>query len=274
MRLRSQGDVYIVNPPMLSIGTIVSNGPQNILRGKTIPLGNEVNILFGSYGHTLSWFEKEIKSILSPGDVYYGEMDTIVKCANTNAKAHSNYAIGTDHIFASLHRLFMYEHDASKANALMYLNAIKSLTIAGSTVSTLGDLEIDMWENYFPSQNDASHYILSFLLSSSFRQSQYSYLLEMIKTTGGISAITASDKVRQLSLTIGSGEPRDLVDEALIRITRDLTLEHWYQTMVMERAHAFIEPQICSLNSYSTVQDAAFTLFAIGVDALCFPNLF
>lgn len=132
LRLRTQGDVYVVDPPMLTVGTIVSDGPYDILRGKQIPSGMETNLLFGGYRHTLTWFTKEVNGSDSAEDVCFGEIDSVTKCANTNAKAHSNYAVGTDHILASLHRSFMFEDDASKANALQHLNAAKSLTITAS----------------------------------------------------------------------------------------------------------------------------------------------
>nr|UNI74344.1 MAG: hypothetical protein [brine shrimp reovirus 1]UNI74368.1 MAG: hypothetical protein [brine shrimp reovirus 1]UNI74416.1 MAG: hypothetical protein [brine shrimp reovirus 1]UNI74428.1 MAG: hypothetical protein [brine shrimp reovirus 1] len=275
LKVMKQGDVYIQSPEMVAIGDFEHiDGPLNLLRGKNIPKAMLPHILLGTYAHPLPWFKRDVSEIIPEDEVVVGEFDGVEKCGASDAKKKSNYAVFTDNLFATLHQIFMQEHNAKRANALQYVRSVRFLSYPGSTVRVPYDSEVDLWETYQPDHSDSHRYVLLWLLSPAMREYQYTYLVNLLKNMRGIRAIAAEDRIRSEQSPVDPYQLKSKVDEALLRRTRGYTIDHFYQMMVMEYAHRFIEPLATVETLFTTIQDAIFALLAVAVDALCFPNLF
>ncbi|XP_058795966.1 uncharacterized protein LOC131666911 [Phymastichus coffea] len=275
LKLRSQGNVIIQSPTVTTIANFgVLNGPINLLAGKNVPTGMMPHLLLGVYAYTAMWFRNEVTNLISEDDVVIGEYDSIVQPAGTNAKKRSNYGVITDHVFASLNRVMINQHDSKRANAFDYVQNLKYLLLYKCSIELVGEAEADIWDIYNPNNDDAQKYIFVFLLSPRVRQYQYQYLSKFLHKMKGIREISAADRLmneRQSPEVVGI---RSILEESLNRKVRGYSLGHWYQAMVMERAHAFISPSAYPKVEYTTIQDAIFDLLAFALDALTFPNTF
>nr|UHS71900.1 MAG: hypothetical protein [Reoviridae sp.] len=275
LKLRKCGDVYVQGPDMVAVADIgITNEPISLFSGRNVPTGMLPNILVGTYCHTLPWFVKKVRELVPIEDVLLGEYDGVVKAALSEHKARSNYAVFTDSIFATLNHIHMEKHDRTKCNAGQFAQAVRSLAPNGSTVLGVGDTEVDMWETFQPDRQDADKYVFAFLLSPVVRRDQYKYLETFIADMRGIKEVTASDRIRMESVTIDPMNTASVVQDALLRNIRGYHMQHFIQMMVMERAHAFIEPIANIESGFSSMQDAVVALLSVALDALMFPNLF
>ncbi|QXG83184.1 MAG: hypothetical protein [Diaphorina citri cimodo-like virus] len=275
LKMRVLGDVFIKSVPMVTIQNSEINAePLRILKGKNVPREMPPHIYFSMFRHDLIWFVRDIHAIVPEDEIRIGEHDGITKVTGVNAKLCSYVATTTDSIFATLHHLFMAQHETRKLNARIYTQAISAIAPPGSSLTHYQDIDLDLWEGYQPNQIDVNRYVFSYMLSSTMRQSNFSYLTTLASEFQGISEVSTDEQLIGLGINVTSSEAAGQIRESLLSVVRGYSLNHFYQAMVMEVNHAIIEPNMDVDQTYTSLQSSCFALLAAGLDAICFPATF
>lgn len=274
LKLMKQGDVFIVQPTKLQLAAIQSDKILEKLRNEKIYESEIENILIGVAFHSCPWFRRDVLDKLSIDDMRFGTVATGEMIYGGTFKESEYAAVATDHIFATLHAIFMNQQRERRSDASAYERALKILAPFKSVINLRTDIGRDLYHIYKLTRSDAHAYIFGFLLSSAVRTTQYAYLQDYFKRMRGVREISSTDRLEIGIQGIDMFQVKASIEEVIKSMIRGLNINHWYQMCVAELTHAFIDP-VCSINFvFSDIQTTVVALFGLALDALCFPNTF
>lgn len=277
LKLAEQCDVIVQNVKTISVSAIPSdddNDPLALLSGHSVPQEMLPHIYFSTHLHTLSWYKTEIRRIIPKDEIVIGEYGNVQYSNQGLIKLRSSYAVVTDNLAATLLRYHHLYLESKKQSPSVYIQLLEALTPHGSTVHLRCDSESFDYQVYLPSPQEIEQYIFLYLLSPRIRATAMNHQFNLLKNTKGISEVSYLSKLDGMNAPLDPTLTKMQINEIVIKTISGLTIDHFYQAMVLELNHAIIEPHITLLSAFTSPQDAALALLSICFDALIFPNTF
>jgi hypothetical protein len=251
----------------------VNVGPLIAWKNKKIPKMNVPHILFGTYKHTLNWFIDHVQNLISVEDVQLGEYGSATYNAR-NKKISSYYAVTSDNYLCDLYELHQQKIDSQTFVSKTMVNVINGYAPSGTRIELMSDEQLQYSKAYFPNIINAQQYCFVFLLSGTFRQNIRAKLEALVQNSRGIVHIGFTEVTKLLYSTVVIPGADTTLDKIFTAGAEKLSLSHFYQMMVINKCHAFIDVSGVFPFTCKTAFHATAALLYIMCDALIFPSYF
>lgn len=274
--IKDIGNVAVVNP-MVEIffdrDDNVNIGPLVAWKNKKIPSMSVPHILFGTYKHPLKWFVDHVRGEIQTDDVKIGEHGNL-EFDPSNNKISSYYGVTTDNFFCDLYELHQQKIESQTVNPSEIVNLMNSYTPRGTRVQLQSDSQIRYSHAFFPNLINAQQYAFAFLLSQPLRMTIRGRLEEMITNMKGLKNLGFNEISQLMYSTVQIPNSDTSLDKIFTSGAENLSIRHFYQMMVINKFHAFINAEGTFPFECTTPYHAIAALLYVLADALIFPAYF